>query len=104
MSETEKVRLMGYNLKGEKWDTTITGIYDRASTDIKVRLSTLDTLRYNYIFLKRKYKKDSIVSVKKVRLSLVSEGIFHDMVILLEGTAYVMNGNGDTVDTIKSIV
>ena len=51
MAETEKIRFIGYNLNHEKWDTTISGIYERSTTDITGKLSTMDTLRYDNIFL-----------------------------------------------------
>lgn len=102
MAETEKIRFMGFNLDHEKWDTTISGIYERSSTDIKVRLSTMDKLRYDHIVVSKQYNPFDEINMKKIKLSLVTEGVFHDMLILLQGIAYVMNSDGDTVDTIKS--
>ena len=102
MAETEKIRFLGYNLDHEKVDVTISGIYERASSDTEVTLSTMDKLRYNHIFLSEKYSEYSAIPAKRIKLSLITEGIFHDMLILMQGTAYVMNSNGDTVDTLRS--
>jgi len=102
MAETEKIRFMGYNLDHEKWDTTISGVYDRSVTDVEVTLSTMDKLRYDHVFLADKYNEFVPIHMKRIELSLVTEGIFHSMSILLQGVAYVMNQHGDTVDTIKS--
>lgn len=101
-SEMEKVRFIGYNLNGEKWDITITGVYERATADVDVKLSTIDKLRYDYIFLSRVYDPMRTINAKKVKLSLVTEGVFHEITVLLQGIAYVMNTNGDTVDVIKT--
>jgi hypothetical protein len=102
MAETEKIRFLGYNLDHEKVDVTISGIYERVSTDIEITLSTTDILRYNHVFVDKKYNLHEPIQVKKIRLSLITEGIFHDMTIIMQGTAYVMNANGDTVDTLRS--
>lgn len=103
MAETEKIRFMGYNQKGEKYDTTISGIYERSITEVETTLSTMDTLRYDYIFMKDDNGNDPMKKqkFKKIKLSLVTEGIFHDMQILMQGRAYVMNNEGTTIDTIK---
>jgi hypothetical protein len=93
---------LGYNLDHEKVDVTISGIYERASTDVEITLSTMDKLRYNHIFLYEKYNEFAPIQAKKIKLSLITEGVFHDMLILMQGTAYVMNSNGDTVDTLRS--
>ena len=53
-------------------------------------------------FLHEKYNEYETINLKKIKLSLVTEGVFHDMIILLQGVAYVMNQDGDTVDSIKS--
>lgn len=102
MSETEKIRFIGYNLNGEKWDLTITGVYERATAEVDLKLSTVDKLRYDHIFLAKVHDPMKTINAKKVRLSLSTEGIFHEMTILLQGIAYVMNQNGDTVDVIKT--
>lgn len=103
MAETEKIRFMGYNKNGEKYDTTISGIYERSITEVETTLSTMDTLRYNHIFMKDNNSNDPMgkQKFKKIKLSLVTEGIFHDMQILMQGRAYVMNNEGTTIDTIK---
>ena len=101
MAETEKIRFIGYNMDGEKVDVTISGIYERAIMEMETSLSTMDTLRYNHVFLKSDVNPFDKQKFKKIKLSLVTEGIFHDMQILMQGRAYVMNNDGTTIDTIK---
>ena len=101
MAETEKIRFMGYNRDGEKVDVTISGVYEREIMEIEASLSTMDILRYNHIFLKNGVNPFEKHKFKKIKLSLVTEGIFHDMIILMQGRAYVMNNEGTTIDTIK---
>ena len=101
MAETEKIRFMGYNRDGEKVDVTISGVYEREITEIESNLSTMDTLRYNHVFLKSNSNPSEKHKFKKIKLSLITEGIFHDMQILMQGRAYVMNNEGTTIDTIK---
>lgn len=102
MNELEKVRFIGFNMDGQKWDITFTGIYERATADLEVRLSTIDRLRYDYVFLSKVYDPMKEIKAKKVRLSLMTDGIFHETTILLQGIAYVMNKNGDTIDVIRT--
>lgn len=101
MAETEKIRFMGYNTDGEKLDVTISGVYEREIMEIESSLSTMDVLRYDYVFLKSDSNPFDKQKFKKIKLSLVTEGIFHDMQILMQGRAYVMNNEGTTIDTIK---
>ena len=101
MAETEKIRFMGYNTDGEKVDVTISGVYERAIMEMETSLSTMDLLRYNHVFLKSDMNPFDKQKFKKIKLSLVTEGIFHDMQILMQGRAYVMNNEGTTIDTIK---
>lgn len=101
MAETEKIRFMGYNRDGEKVDVTISGVYERKIMEIESSLSTMDTLRYNHIFLKSDSNPVDKQKFKKIKLSLLTEGTFHDMLILMQGRAYVMNNEGTTIDTIK---
>ena len=90
MDNTKEIKFIGYNMNGERFERTISGIYDREVTDLETKLTKMDMLRYNFICLQEP-PSDKLYKVKKITLSLITDGVFHNMVILLDGTAYVMN-------------
>lgn len=102
MDNTKEIKFIGYNMNGERFERTISGIYDREVTDLDTKLTKMDMLRYNFICLQEP-PSDKVYRVKKITLSLMTDGVFHNMVILLDGTAYVMSpSTGDTTDTIST--
>ena len=47
MDNTKEIKFIGYNMNGERFERTISGIYDREVTDLETKLTKMDMLRYN---------------------------------------------------------
>lgn len=103
MQNTKEIKFIGYNVKGQRFERTISGVYSREVIDIETKLSTMDMLRYDFVCLQSPLQ-DKVYNLKKITLQISTEGLLHDMIVLLEGTAYVMNpSTGNTTDTISSL-
>ena len=101
MNETEKIKFIGYDLNGNKVDRTITGVVERATMQIERQFSPIEDIE-GYVFLKEKPNFDKMYKIAKIEIKKVIGEYDEDEIVYLNGTAYVMNEAGTTVDTIRS--
>ena len=103
MGETEKIKFKGFSAyTGNKIERTISGVFDRVSEEMEIKLSMFDQLRYDMIVLSEKPEDGRAYKFVKLKVKQIVQDKIIEEHILLNGIAYVMNSDGTTVDTIKS--